>query len=43
MLTQLLMFGAPLLWLTLTAVVVAACRAAGRADTMAGAPGGPRA
>lgn len=36
MLTQLLMLGAPALWLALTVVVLAACRAAGRADAVAG-------
>jgi hypothetical protein len=32
MLMRMLIIGAPLLWLTLTVVVLAACRAAGRAD-----------
>jgi hypothetical protein len=32
MLTQLLIVGVPLLWVTLAVVVVAACRAASRAD-----------
>ncbi|HEX4189236.1 MAG TPA: hypothetical protein VHY83_15190 [Solirubrobacteraceae bacterium] len=32
MLTQLLMLGAPVLWLTVSVVVVAACRVASRAD-----------
>jgi hypothetical protein len=35
MLTQLLMIALPLLWLTLTALVLAACRAAARADAAA--------
>jgi hypothetical protein len=38
MLTQLLVILAPLLWLTVTALVLAACRAAARADAAASRP-----
>ncbi|HWX97023.1 MAG TPA: hypothetical protein VNZ01_09240 [Solirubrobacteraceae bacterium] len=36
MLTQLLVIALPLLWVTLTVLIVAACRAAARADAAAG-------
>jgi hypothetical protein len=38
MLTQLLVILAPLLWLTVTALVLAVCRAAARADAVASRP-----
>lgn len=38
MLTRLLVILAPLVWLTVTALVLAACRAAARADASAGRP-----
>jgi hypothetical protein len=38
MLTQILLIGAPVLWLTVTVVVIAACRAASNADAARRAP-----
>jgi hypothetical protein len=38
MLTQLLVILVPLLWLTVTALILAACRAAARADAMTARP-----
>jgi hypothetical protein len=41
MLTKLLLIVLPLLWLTLTSLVLAACRAAAHADALAGQAGRP--